>query len=268
MKLPSFLLAIGLIGLASAPARTATINISAVNNTGGDVFDIHVVIIGTGGTMRNLLAISPAVQALNAGPGNEVNGSWAAGLPDGNTWEAKFDVDFFLWQWTRRIGPAQITTTSPPFRPLMFISPPFQNLRAERFGLEASSCLDFGAFGSHPIKRKRRSRQFNRRAIGRPPSCRASERGTKHDNQSFFICNRASRAVHVSAESGQLERGHITFAADTRDVHARMAGTPAGDPRPANLANLPPAVDQASTAGAYDAGWTAPPRGKDLQIYI
>jgi hypothetical protein len=69
-------------------------DISAVNNTGGDVFDIHVVIIGTGGTIHNLVAISPALQALNAGPGNEVNGSWTAGLLNGNTWEAKFDVDF------------------------------------------------------------------------------------------------------------------------------------------------------------------------------
>jgi hypothetical protein len=61
----------------------------------------------------------------------------------------------------------------------------------------------------------------------------------------------------VRADS--LKEVNITFTAQTSDVHVRMAGTPMGDPRPANLMNVPPAVDQANTAGAYDAGWTAPP---------
>lgn len=60
------------------PAVTyaTTFDISAVNNTGVDVFDIHVLITGTGGTIHNLVAINPLVQALDAGPGNEVNGFW------------------------------------------------------------------------------------------------------------------------------------------------------------------------------------------------
>ena len=79
---------------ATAPAVADSFDISAVNKTGGDVFDVHVLISGTGGTIHNLVPVSPAVQALDAGPGNEVNGSWDPALGNGNTWEAKFDVDF------------------------------------------------------------------------------------------------------------------------------------------------------------------------------
>ena len=56
-----------------------------------------------------------------------------------------------------------------------------------------------------------------------------------------------------------LKEVNITFTDQTKDLHVRLTGTPTGDPRPTNLKNATPAVDQGNTAGAFDAGWTAPP---------
>src|SRR3989337_105666 len=82
-----------LLATAPAVADTITFNIWAVNNPGGDVFDVHVVIVGTGGSLGNLVAVTPLEQTFDVAPiTNEFNASWGLALGDGGTWKAKFDV--------------------------------------------------------------------------------------------------------------------------------------------------------------------------------
>jgi hypothetical protein len=69
-------------------------NITAVNGTGGDVFDIHVLISGTGGTIADLMGVSPAGQTIGSPNGNDIHASWDPALAAGAKWEANFKTDF------------------------------------------------------------------------------------------------------------------------------------------------------------------------------
>jgi hypothetical protein len=92
-----FILRILLVVIAlTIPAVAApfTWDISAVNTTGGDVYDIHVLISGTGGSIANLVAVNPAVQNLNSPNGNDIDADWAVALPNNGTWRARFTTDF------------------------------------------------------------------------------------------------------------------------------------------------------------------------------
>ncbi|MBM3776283.1 MAG: hypothetical protein FJW37_14145 [Acidobacteria bacterium] len=79
---------------SSAPLFAAfTFKITAINLTGVDVYDIHVLISGTGGTIHNLMPIMPAAQAISSPNGNDIDAAWDAALPNFGVWMAKFDVN-------------------------------------------------------------------------------------------------------------------------------------------------------------------------------
>jgi hypothetical protein len=80
-------------GILASPAFAYTVEISAKNDTAVEVFDVHVVISGTGGSIHAFESVNPIPQAFDAGDGNEVNAAWEPGLPVGDTWVARFDVD-------------------------------------------------------------------------------------------------------------------------------------------------------------------------------